>query len=200
MKKPASWLKKHHRIMGMMSKLGLTAKENEDLMRHVLFEATGKHSRANLNEHEQLRLIVALEKMLPKEIHGKPRGTRERSGNVIEISTQDQRGTIRAIFDLLQWNDERIAGLLLRVTRQRARTIDTLIKPDASKLLEVLKSIQAQTIKHMIKDLQIDETLFCDTHFNCATVEQINKTKFGEAINILRAMNGAHSTQSTQRA
>lgn len=176
--------------MAILSKLGLTGSEEDDrVMRAILYQATGKKSRAELTEREQLTFIAALEKMQAKDRkQRRPHQIRsERSRQIVMASNKQKITVTHIFFDTLAWTSVRVEPFIARVTQGRARSVDTLTSSDAQTVIEVLKSIQRREIKKLIEYRCVDEIDFC-SFYGCAGVDGIDKSHFHDAIKRLRAM------------
>lgn len=137
-----SWLKKHHKICALINQLQL----EDASMREIMKECTGKISRADLVERDQIVFISRLEAMLPQD-KGRPRGPRDKYGNQIYMITPDQKKLIEDIFLTgLGWHPMRLNGFIMRMTKDKATSIDTLAKYAAANIIEAGKNMQQREL------------------------------------------------------
>jgi hypothetical protein len=139
-----SWLKKHHKICALINQLQL----EDEKMREIMKEATGKTSRADLTEIEQIQFISRLETLIPRD-KGHRRGPYNKYGNQILMASAEQKKLIEDIFYVsLGWDKMRLAAFISKMTNMKATGIDTLAKYSAANIIEAGKNMQKrQSIK-----------------------------------------------------
>lgn len=136
-----SWLKKHHKICALINQLQL----DDAAMRETMMSSTGKASRKDLTEPEQIRFINVLERMLPHD-KGKPRGPRA-NGNQIVMATADQKTLIQHIFfDNLGWDVARLNGFIFKMSKGKAASLGTLAKWNAATVIEAGKNMHQREL------------------------------------------------------
>lgn len=136
------WLKKHHKICALINQLQL----EDEAMREIMKECTGKTSRADLVELDQIKFMSRLEAMMPRD-KGRPRGPLDKNGNHIEMITPEQKKLIEDIFfTSLGWHPMQLNAFIMRMTKDKATSIGTLIKWAASNIIEAGKNMQKQKL------------------------------------------------------
>lgn len=115
----------------------------EETWRHLLFQATGVHSRAELSETQQDVFIAELEKHVAKEFKSRPRGPRPSGGKVQRMATPAQKELITQIFTRqMSWTTDRLEGFILRMTHRRTCELNGLKIWEAANMIEAGKQMQ----------------------------------------------------------
>ena len=132
------WLKRHHKICALINQLQL----EEATWRESMKECTGKTSRADLTEINQVIFIHKLEAMLPHD-KGRPRGPLDKHGNHIQMITPEQKKLIEDIFiTSLGWHPMQLNAFIMRMTKDKATSVGTLIRWAAANIIEAGKNMQ----------------------------------------------------------
>lgn len=180
-KRSAEWQKNNHKMHAILAALAI----DEEMMRHLLFKATGKHSRADLSEREQALFIAELEthRAAPKwrkVTDPKP------ASSTIQWASPEKRALVREIYHKsLRWETPRIEGFVLRVSGRRTKQIDRLTDRAANVMIEAGKRLQIDLMRALIRDNGIDEITFCG-QYGCAGLAGLPHGKYTEAIIQLR--------------